>query len=271
MPDNGERVLRTTIALDEGESREVEVELPDGYLTPDEVRKNWVPVSRLEERVAKAKNGRYTVDELLENEDLLARVASSKEDWFRERLKIEGEKPDMTKLQETWRQQELKPVSEQLEQVKTEVQKLRSARLSADVSEAAMELGVKKSHVQLLGPYYEKRVAWSDEHGDWFIVDGNGEFEYSAKPHEGSPYLTIGEDLERKARSGDYEDWFDGKGRTGPDYQGGKSDRHSGRMDLAAFKKLSDRERTAMQKANPDRWRELMGELTEENRKKLAG
>lgn len=272
MPEGAERVLRTKVDPESiPETGEVEVELPDGYLTPDEIREGYVPKATIESRINRAVRGRYTIDELVENEDLLTQVAQSAEDRLREFLKIEGEKPDVTKLQETWRQQEVKPLKEQMETMQGEVAKLRQARLSADVSEAAVQLGVKKSHMPLLTPFYKERVAWSDEYGDWFIIGSDGEFEYSASPHEGAPYLTIAEDLDRRARSGDYEDWFDGKGRTGPDYQGGKGDRRNGRLNLDEFKKLPDREKTKLAQTNPQRYRELMAEVTEENRQKLLG
>lgn len=268
MPDNGDRVLRTTVEVGD-ETREVEVELPDGYLTPDEIRESYVPKATIESRISRAVKGRYTIDEVVEDDGLLGQIATTAEDRLRERLQVGGEKPDLTKYEESWRQRELKPVSEELESAKGEIQTLRAARLSADVNEAAVDLGVKKSQLPLLAPFYRERVQWSDEYGDWFIVGKDGEFELGS-PQRGAPYLTIGEDLERKARSGDYEDWFDGKGRTGPDYQGGKGGGRPGQVDLAAFEKMSGDEKIELFHKDRAKYDQLMAELTEKNRAKRA-
>lgn len=267
--DAANRVLRTTVELDDGESREVEVEVPDDYLTPDEIRESYVPKASHNAAMAKLRKERTTVDEILENDDMLARIAGKRADFFRDQLQIDGGKPDIDKYQEAWRQQELTPLREELEQERERGKSLLSSLRDKAVSEAAVDADVKKSLRDLVQSYYAPRIAWSEEHGDWFLVDESGEFLVSGV--RDSPYRTIAEDLEMKARSGDFEDWFDGKGRTGPDYQGGGGDRRPGQMELDEFQKLPAREQTKFAQDHPDRYQKLMDELTDQNMKKLAG
>lgn len=269
MPEGDERTYTTTVEI-EGTEHEVTIPLDDSLLTVEEVNKRYIPKSSLKERLARATKDRYSVDDILENEDLLGRIAGEREDWLRERLKIEGDKPDVSKLHDQWRATERKPLEEENEALKQTLSRSRERHREADVSAAAVKLGVKPSQLPLLGPFYRDHTKWSDEHGRHFVVDRDGEFVFDPSAKEGDPpYLTIEADLEQKHRSGEYADWFDGKGRQGSGYSGGGGGGGDRTPTLEQFEKMTDSEKTAFYGKDREKYLEYMNAITERDSAKL--
>lgn len=250
-----DRSFTTTVTIGE-EKHEVSVSVPDGFIRQSAVDEDYVLKDTVQDRIKRGLKGRHRFEDITADEDLLRRIATERGDWFREELKIEGEKPDLTKFEESLRLTHVKPLEDERDLLKTENGRLRTVQLNGAVSSASLALTVKKSQVDLLGPYYAARTRWSEEDRDWYLVDDKGEFEYSqAKP---GTYKTIREDMDQKSHDPVFADWFDGKGRRGSDYKGGGPPGRDGEITAEAFGKMTDGQRKELYHSDRERYVELM-------------
>ena len=219
MADEATRTLRTTVSV-AGESHEVEVALPDGYLTPDEVREHYMPRDNFQSELSRRLRGKANPDELLNDEAFIDRVLETHEDRLREALKIEnngGPTPEqLDRVREQLRREELAPLEERLESLQGSNESLRSRILHGEVLEASRDVGVVDDLLPLVEDHYGKRVKWDDDWKQYFVVDKDGEFELTSRPERGkAPYKTVREDLEERRKSGNYPSWFKAKQRSG--------------------------------------------------------
>lgn len=268
--------INTTVEID-GEEREVTLDPTEhGYVPEDELGDRYVPrAQHRAERDRAAREAREQArEELASDDDFLSRLVSENEDFFRERFGTEGDgdEPDLDRIREQLRNEEVQPLEQELEERAEQIQRLRRDRLRGEVARACADLPVKQSLRPLIESYYENRVAWSDQYEGWFVTDESGEFEYAANPDEqDAPYRTVEEDLELKYRSGDYQgDWFDDNGRPGADVGQPGSGTRSGRVTLEQFKNMSSEERRQLKEQDYDRWKELQDERSEEGMEALT-
>lgn len=267
--------ITTTVEVD-GEEREVTLDpTSHGFVPEDDLGDRYVPrAQHRAERDRAAREAREQArEELASDEDFLSRLVTENEEFFQERFGGEGDdQPDVDRLREQLRNEEVQPLEQELEERAEEIQRLRRDRLRGEVARACADLPVKQSLRPLIESFYENRVAWSDQYGGWFVQDENGDFEYAANPDEqDAPYRTVEEDLELKYRSGDYTgDWFDDNGRPGADVGSPASGSRSGRVTLEDFKTMSSEERRQLKNNNYERWRELQDERSQEGMEALT-
>lgn len=182
----------------------IEVELPEGFVGPEDLEANYVPKKYFETEVSrKAKSAyRKTLTELKTDE--------TKRDEFFAELGItpnpvvegtdKGKFSDQLKLAQTeWEKTHVTPLKETLTKAEKRIQKLTGSKLERDIIAAAAEAGVKK---QFLTPIAKNQAApivtilremfgFNEEHDDFFVKQGE-EFAYSSNPAEGNvPYKSV--------------------------------------------------------------------------------
>lgn len=255
----------------EGAEAAVDVPLPEGYATPEELETGYVPRAQVEARIREASrtatNGLMSLEDATASEAVRKAVADQHADWFRETLSIEpGKGVDVDKLREQIRTDEVTPLQTTIEAQGTEIQSLRTRWRDGDIHAAMGTHGLKAQFRPLALAMARERMRWAEDHKGWFVgVDGKpDEFVYATKPEQGqAPFQEADEFFQQLRSSGDYPDWWDSTMKPGSGYQGGSglpSD-----MNLEAFQKLSDVERTEFHRKDPDTWRKLMAELRKAN------
>lgn len=186
------------------EGKEIEVDLPEGYLSPAQVQEQYVPRSYMEQEISRKAKSRYT--KLVEE----AKTDPAKKAELAKLLGIEPKQPgedkgDFTQrlkdAQASWERDNLEPLKTKLTEQGKRVERLTRNKLEGDIIAAAAEAGVKK---EFLTPIAEGQPApfvqfvmgnfgYSDEHDDHFVRRGE-EFEYAANPAGGRvPFKTVKE------------------------------------------------------------------------------
>ena len=237
-----------------------------GLLTADQVAAGYMPRDvvneEIQRRVVGAKKGRYTPDEIAVNEEVLKSFIDSHRDTLIERLGVKDGKAadvDVEKLRESIRTAEVAPLAQERDALMAERNSLRVAHLRAEVANAAAALGIKKGLMPLVTLHYEANAAWDDDHGSYFLKDGDG-FAYSRKPEKGkAPFLTISEDLEGKRSSDEFGDWFEAQSRDGIDFKGQRGP-GGGHVTLEEFDKMDSSQRMELATKRSDVYGRLMDE-----------
>lgn len=258
----------------EGQAHEIELDTEDlGVIPEDEVRDSYVPREVMEDtiqqRIARATRGRFTIDDLDEDDDVLARIADRYSDRVKDALGIDDDANDVDvdKLRESIRSSEVSPLKEQLETLESQVNSLRVERLKATV--AGVD-AIREGLTPLIQRYYQDAAEWDPEYEDWFVVDDDGEFKTTSDPQKGkAPYMTIEEDLAEKHGSGEFDEWFKAQSRDGIGF-GSTRPGGRGQTTLDDFKAMSDTERTKVAQQNPALYREFMDAITQEGEDALA-
>lgn len=217
-----------TVEID-GEEHEVEVEVDPsehGFLPKDEFKE------RLSEEVAKARqaerekaDGKYSLDEVATDEELLGELRDRNPDLFSENGDGDGERTltedDLDRFRDKWERENLKPVEERAEQLAEEARTLRVEKLDREVIEAASDLdfrddpGVRRGLKLLV----RDEMDYSEEDAEWYRTDGDG-FEISTSEESESRYVTVREFLREMRDSGDYDSWLQSSTREGAGYGG---------------------------------------------------
>lgn len=231
-----------------GEEHEVEVEVdPDevGMLTKDEFKK------RLSQEVAKVRkaerqkaDGKYSLDELTSNEELLEELRERNPELF---ATEDGDgdgtsgltEEELERRLEKLRKKEVEPLKQELETYQTEAKRLRVEKLDREVVEAAGELGVRRGLIPLVKRFYRDQMDYSADHREWFKRDGDG-FEPSVDDDFDGDYVTVLEDLKQRKASGDFDDWFESSTREGAGYGGSEG---GGQPSSGSIKDMSEQER----------------------------
>lgn len=217
-----------TVEID-GEEHEVEVDLEDeGLLTQDEfkARMSKEVKRRVEAAKREAREGRYTLDDLADDDELLGEFRTLHPELFAtENGDGDGDEPkgyteeELERRLEKLRKKEVEPLQSDLESYKSEAERLRVEKLDREVVEAAGELGVRRGLIPLVKRFYRDQMDYSSDHSEWFRRDGDG-FEPSVDDDFDADYVTVLEDLKQRKRSGDYADWFTSSTREGAGYSG---------------------------------------------------
>jgi hypothetical protein len=224
---------------------EVEVELPEGYVAPDELKDKYVAKDDFEELARKRtdryvkNNGLVKLDDALADEDTLGKIATDHRDKILEKLGIKqgGDPAQLEAVREAVRNQEVKPLQDNLDKTSKEALALRADRLTAQINQAAgdPDLGVQDGMAELLEAYYMApnaagvtRTAYDPETRSWYIRNPNAEddnepFAFSGKPEKGkAPYKTIAEDLAEKREAGKHGSWFKPVNKQGGGFGGNR-------------------------------------------------
>lgn len=264
MPDP----ITATVEV-EGEEREVKVDPSEhGYVPEGELQ------DRISKAVSNATKGRYALDEIPESDEVLDRLAESDEtlerlrerrpDLFRNGRPDEGDDPETGKLEEkleehrkAWESKHLKPVQKEKDQLESRVEKLVDDRVDRDILQAFQEAGVRsdKGQRELLREYYRGRVAYSAEHDETFLVDGDGEFIPSGDGD--TPFLTVESDLAQKREEDEFGSWFAETTKPGTDFGTPGDGEAAGGWRSKGKSEMTNREkREAMDELSRQEWEE---------------
>lgn len=255
-----------TVEID-GEEHEVSVELDPqehGFLSKDEFKQ------RLSEEVAKARkaerqkaDGKYSLEELASNEELVAELRERNPDLFAaDGGDGEGEsgltEDDLERFRDKWARQHLEPIKEQADQLSEEVKVLRTEKLDREVVESASDLGFRDDPGVRRGLKLIVRdeMGYSEEDAEWYRRDGDG-FEISTSEESDSRYVTVRELLGEMKESGDFDSWIESSTREGAGYSG--SDGGGGGSAASSVKDMSEQERMDfIEKEGLGAYRELL-------------
>lgn len=221
MPDT----IPVTVEVD-GEERTIEVDPSEhGLLPEDQVREGYMPRDRFQEELSRRLQGKYGVDEIAQSEEALEELRARRPDLFRSEGDGDGgdgaglTEEDLDRYREEWRAREVRPLEERAESLEQQVQTLRREQLKRVALEAFDEVGIRKGLRPLVLEFYASsdRVGFHEDEGGWYLRDGD---HFLPSASEGSRYVTIREDLERKKSEGDFADWFESTTREGAGFGG---------------------------------------------------
>ncbi len=196
----------------DGETIEIDVTPPEGYLDTEEISERYVPKENINSMVnadvrRKAKEDR---EKLLNGED------EELVEQFRQRhgfVKPGEDPPDLDKrlksAKEEWDRTELNPKNEQIQVLTEQNGRLLDSKLDGELVGSAAGMNVKKTFLQqgpggsppafvnMMRPYF----AYCPEHGYFAVIDGRDEenrprFRVSGKTEQGRPYMGVAEYIE---------------------------------------------------------------------------
>ena len=133
------------------------------------------------------------------------------------------------------------------------------------------ETDVREELFDVVPLWLRSKVAYDEEYDDFFVVDSEGEFEYTANPEKGkAPYKTAAELLIEVTRDGSKAAWIKPQGKSGVGFKGAGGSKR-GRLSLEDFEKMSQSEQRSLYDEDPVLYSELMAALTERNTERLYG
>jgi hypothetical protein len=225
----------------------LEVELPEGYVGPEDLEKNYVPRTYFEHEVARKAKGQYrkTIADLKTDEvkrtEFLTELGITPAQA--DAIDAKGGKlaDQLKAAQVEWERTSLTPLKETLSKAQAKITKLTGSKLERDIVAAAVEAGVKK---QFLTPLAAGQAApivtilrdvfgFNDEHDDFFVKQGD-EFAYSANPAESKvPYKSVAEYITKDfTKLPHAKDYLEDVRQRGAGLNGGGSQGGSGNIRL---------------------------------------
>jgi hypothetical protein len=245
--------MRVTETVEiEGEEREVPVEInPEehGLLTKEQYKERLSEEinSRIDKVKREALKGRFTLDDLAEDEELQQKLRERHPDLFQSTGDGDGggdglTEDDLDRFRNKWERDELEPVKDQAESLSEEVKVLRVEKLNRQVVEAASDMGFRddpgvRRGLKLI---VREEMGYSDEDAEWYKRDGDG-FEISTSEDADSRYVTVREFLRDMKESGDFDSWLESSTREGAGYGGSKG---GGKGTPNKLQDMSEQEKT---------------------------
>lgn len=225
----------STITVEHPDHGELEVELPEGFISEEQINDNYVPKGHHNAEMAKLRReakGLVSPDDVLEDEEFRERALGA---WGID-PEGQGDAPRLTEervqaIREEAVRKRVKPLEEERDNLRTEVEGLRRQQLTSAILTAAsgvVKEGLLKSPtkgaappiVNMLAPYFD----YDPETGQWAVREGDG-FRYSGEPSETEPYMGPEEFLASWADDEANADWVRDTRQRGP---GAKDDRETG-------------------------------------------
>lgn len=236
---------------------EKEVALPDGVLLESDVRARFTENAVVAQQKAdfeKEIRGKLPA-ELMNNEEYIERLVRVKGETLRQRLGIKkGDEPDKDKLLEQFRDQELKPLTEQLSAKDVRINELLERQQQNEAKVACVDGGIRDELLDLVQPWVAAQMKWSDEHKAYVVIE-NGEVQYKVGENGRTVPKTALDLLADVEKSGKKKDWFKARVRDGANYQGSRGSRT---VSLDDFEKMSPADRSKLHKDEPELYRQLM-------------
>jgi hypothetical protein len=193
---------------------EQEIEVPEGFLSPDEVKAQYMPKSGFEaelnrrsESITNKKLSELEGDDEFFNKLLEKRGVALADPKKESKLTTD----QLKEAQAQWEKKVLEPIKQQLEQEKGRSTKLLDASLNSEILSAAAEAGVLPALLKAPAAGQPAMIVnmlrgmfGYDEKTNGFYVKKGDSFEFSSSPSEESgPYKRVSEFL---------KDWSADKG-----------------------------------------------------------
>lgn len=243
------------ITLTHPEHGEMEVELPEGYLSPEEVKAGYMPKAifqaELGNRVQSIIRGEGYVkpDDLYGDEDF---KKNALEKWQvnvapDEAMAAKERAEAIEQARATWTAQHLTPLEKKQAEAAQRIERLLQRDLFAQIERAASEVGVQESLrkspvdgqappiVHMLAQYFgydEKTDGWAVKRTD---ENGQPGFVYSAKPTDKRPYADVTEFMQNWAADEANKQFVVDQRQRGPQMQGDgpKGERRGGVVQIS--------------------------------------
>lgn len=212
---------------------EKEVDLPEGYLAPDEVKAQYMPKSGFEAELSRRAES-ITQKKLAELE--------SDDEFFNKLIEKRGVKiADPTKetklttdqlkdAQAQWEKKHLEPLKKQLDEASQRVTKLQSSSLNAEIMQAAAAAGINPALLKspVAGqpaPFVamiRELFGYDEKTGGWYVKKGDS-FEFSSTPSEDNgPYKRVSEFVKEWAGDKENKAFIVDRRQGGAELGGGK-------------------------------------------------
>lgn len=202
-----------TVKAKQADGTEIDVELPAGYVSPQEIAATHVPKDFMQSEIERRLRGKADPDKLLTDEAFRAKAL---ETWGVKPGK--SEKPngeDVEKLFGEWGTKHLEPVKQALTKAETRAKRALERDRDYQIVQAARDAGVKEQFLKAPGPkakplivkMFEDEAGFSEEHDDWFAKDGDG-FAFSTQPTKDRPFRSIGEMVTEWSKDKANADWI---------------------------------------------------------------
>jgi len=225
-------ILKGPLTLEEGKEQEIEVPLPDGYLTSEEVSAGYVNKDAVDGIV----KDRLDRDRISQRKHLLADDEFVGEIIQVHNLKKAGEgDPEageqIERAKKAWETEHVQPLKDDNDALKIRVGKLLNERLHGEIIGAAAEAGVKPAMLKrqaggdAMIVSMIKSLFRYDEKSDTFaVIEGEG-LRYSPNATEARPYAGPEEFLQDWAKAKENADFLapqrqDGAGLKGDQVTG---------------------------------------------------
>lgn len=182
---------------------EVEVEAPEGWLSPEEaanrVTKDFMQ-SEITRRLAQARRGYVKEDEVLESDEFREKALAH---WNVQPGKKGLSDEDVAKIRSNIESTLVNPLKQQNEKLSKSLERLYRQDLELQIVNAAREAGVQEHWLKppregLPAPIVNMVASYfgqSQEHdGAWFLREGDG-FAYAKNPSQAQPFKSVSEFL----------------------------------------------------------------------------
>ena len=233
----GKTIQVAADAVQEAEDGKVSVTLPDTVVTEDEVRENFVPrdvhqklqdnvESRMQSAAEKAVEKARS--ELVRDDDFLETAIKEREEWFQQRFPTDTD-VDPKEVISQVREQEVKPLREELEAERELAGNLKQSAVQGSVERAMSANRVKDDHREMVEAMVLRRVQWSDEYNQTVVLDESGQVRTKLDDGKMRP-LTPNEYVGELRASGKYDAAFEAGTRDGSGFDPGEGG-GSGNLD----------------------------------------
>lgn len=168
---------------------EKEIELDDEKFIPVDQHKLRLEHT-VQERLDRQK--RSLREELEKDEEFFTTLAKRR--GFDPSKKGKPDAEEITRAQEQWRASELTPIQQQLTEAEQRIERMRARTLVADLTNALVAAGVKKSVAPRIAQLEAQRFGFDDKTETFGVrtADGKG-FEFATKATTAAPYKGIDE------------------------------------------------------------------------------
>lgn len=229
------------------EGREIEVELPAGYMSAAEVEEGYVPKTTMEATIQSRLKGTVSKSKAAEDPEVVSAVKA------KHGLVDKGSKPDASTLdsykaqfEQEYNTTRLAPVEADRDKYKSRVEKLTSAKKQADIISACAEAGVKKAWLKpqpnggapLAVAVFGSMLDLDEERDAFYVRNPSGAGFLPSAKAGAEPWKTFGEHLGSLKSDADFGHMFESEVQSGPNAQparGANGTKSVSRDDSAAF------------------------------------
>lgn len=233
--------FKTTI-----DGKEIEVNLPDGYLSPEDVQSQYVKKdffeTEIQRRVNSAKANAET--SLSTNPDFIQKILSSKGVEIDPTTgKIKGSDIDIEKVKNQFFEENVKPLKSKLENV-------RRKQLESEIISTAAQIGVKEEFLKpvvqgakpVIVQMVESAFGYDDEREIWAVKE-NDKFKYSSNPTQSNPFAGPVDLFKEMKAKAEFKGFFRETTQTGSNYSGGQSSHGGQTIKRSQFDTLTPTEK----------------------------
>lgn len=213
----------------DGEQKEIDaenVQLPEGYATPDDVANNYVTKDSVNNLIQQRldRNTKSTREKLLGDNDFQLQVLKKRGVPLDDKGNPKVKDIDIDQIKNNIISEQVEPLKNQLNQIRT--QSLKSQLLNAAREANVDDKLLKKVNGSdpLIVNAFKDRFKFDEETGQFGLTDAQGNFKYKGGDASAdNPYAGPGELFSELKKSDEYVDWFKDERQRGSGFGGNGS------------------------------------------------